>query len=124
MNPPRNEIRSALKATRREGGFVATLDVNEKLSILPDHFPGQPILPGICLVQAVLLAALESGGKELHVVRLKNLKLMQPIQPGQQVRIEGETKSEGNGWHVTAKIFCGGRRCANVSLIASEEEVK
>ena len=56
MNPLRTEIGKMLKLEQREGGFGAVLVVDGKLSIFPDHFPDQAILPGICLVQAVLLA--------------------------------------------------------------------
>src|SRR5580692_12796125 len=83
MNALRREIREMLKVEPREGGFGAVLVVDGKLSVFPDHFPDQAILPGICLVHSVLLAGAQSQGlEELRIRLLKNLKFMQAVRPG------------------------------------------
>jgi 3-hydroxymyristoyl/3-hydroxydecanoyl-(acyl carrier protein) dehydratase len=120
MNRLRKEIDAMLRMEPRDGGFTATIDVDASLLVLPDHFRDQPILPGICLVQAVLLAgAARQKVDELHLRVLKNLKLMQPIRPGQRVNIDADmTPLDSGDFVVKAKLTLGDRRCAEISLIA------
>lgn len=120
MNPLRTKIGKMLKLERREGGFGAVLAVDGKLPIFPDHFPDQAILPGICLVQAVLLAGAASQGlEELRIRVLKNLKFMQPVRPGQSVSINAQMTPVGDGdFAIKAKLSVEDKRCAEVSLVA------
>jgi len=120
MNRLRGEIRDMLQVEERQGGFGAVLEVDAKLGVFPDHFRDGPILPGICLVHAVLLAGAQTRGvDELRIRVLKNLKLTQPVRPGQRVKIEAEmTPAGGNELAIKAKLSVGDRRCAEVSLVA------
>jgi 3-hydroxyacyl-[acyl-carrier-protein] dehydratase len=121
MNPLRTEIAKMVTLERREGGFGAVLAVDGELSVFPDHFPDQAILPGICLVQAVLLAGAASQGlDELRIRVLKNLKFMQPVRPGQCVSIDAQMTPVGDGdFAIKAKLSVEDRRCAEVSMVAS-----
>lgn len=123
MNLLRTEIGKMLKVEKREGGFGAVLVVDGKLPIFPDHFPDQAILPGICLVQAVLLAgAVQQEVEELRIRTLKNLKFMQPVRPGQRVSIDAQMTPVGDGdFAIKAKISVEDRRCAEMSLVATAE---
>ena len=109
-----------LNVEKREGGFAAVLAVDGKLPIFPDHFPDQAILPGICLVQAVLLAAAACQGvDELRIRTLKNLKFMQPVRPGHRVSIDAQLTAVGDGdCAIKAKLSVEDRRCAEISLVA------
>ncbi|MGD0463271.1 MAG: hypothetical protein ABSB74_12370 [Tepidisphaeraceae bacterium] len=130
MNPVRKQIQSMLRVEERDGGFRAWFDVDPNLSVLPDHFPNRPILPGICMVQAVLLAgAARQGVAELRVRLLKNAKWLQPVEPGQQVVIDAEMIPVNDGdFHIKAKLSVAGGRCAEFSLVVrpvlAEEEVR
>jgi 3-hydroxymyristoyl/3-hydroxydecanoyl-(acyl carrier protein) dehydratase len=122
MSPLRGDIRRFLRVEHRENGFAATLAVDANLRFLPDHFPGQPILPGICLVQAVLLGGADRRGvSDMRLRHLKNLKLTQPLRPGQCVAIDAEMTAASPGeWAIKAKLSTEGRRCAEISLVAME----
>jgi 3-hydroxyacyl-[acyl-carrier-protein] dehydratase len=121
MNPLRTQIAGMLNIQRREGGFTAELVVDENLPIFPDHFPDQPILPGICLVQAVLhAAAVYQNVREMRISTLKNLKFMHPVRPGQTVNLDAQIAELPEGkFSVKARLSVEDRRCAEVSLIAS-----
>lgn len=54
---------------------------------LPGHFPGQPVVPGVVLLDRVL-DAIESAGATLGALRLPQVKFVQPLLPGQLARIE------------------------------------
>lgn len=54
---------------------------------LPGHFPGRPIVPGVLLLEQVLVAIeVEHGG--LGSLRLPQVKFLQPLLPGETARIE------------------------------------
>ena len=122
MNPLRSDIRKLLRVQPREGGFAATLRVDANLRVLPDHFPGQPILPGICMVQAVLIGGAQRRGvAEMRLRHLKNMKLTQPVRPGETLTIEAEmTHTHESEWRIKAKLSAEGRGCAEISLLAIE----
>ena len=122
MSRLRREIGGMLEVDPRPGGFGAVLAVDPKLSVFPDHFRDGPILPGICLVQAVLTGAASSRGvEEMRVRTLKTLKLTQPVRPGQRVQIEAEMTPGASGdFAIKAKLSVADRRCAEISMIAAE----
>lgn len=120
MNPTRKQIRSMLTAESREGGFRARFRLDPGFSLLPDHFASQPILPGICMLQAVLLAgASVRQVPDLHLSRLKNSKLLQPVRPGDEVLIDADMTDEGDGdLSIRARLSVADQKRAEFSLIA------
>ena len=54
---------------------------------LPGHFPGNPVVPGVLLLDHVL-TLLEATNGPLPALRLPQVKFLQPLLPGQQARIE------------------------------------
>src|SRR5580658_8555115 len=126
MSRLRSEIGRMLTIEQRPGGFGAVLEVDPNLSVFPDHFRDGPILPGICLVQAVLVAgAARQGVEEMRIKTLKTLKLTQPVRPGQRVQIDAEMTPGTNGdFVIRAKLSVEDKRCAEISLVAAGENGK
>ena len=120
MNSMREQIRSRLTVERREDGFRALLNVDSSISVLPDHFPNFPVLPGICLMQAVVIAgAIRHGVEDLRVRSMKKAKMMRPVVPGDQVVIDAEMTAVANrDFLIKAKLSNGESRCAEFSLVA------
>jgi 3-hydroxymyristoyl/3-hydroxydecanoyl-(acyl carrier protein) dehydratase len=120
MNRLREQIRTMLRVEPRDGGFRAMFNVGADLIVLPDHFRDHPILPGICMVQAILLAgAANVGAAELRLHLLKNAKLMQPVEPGDEVIIDADmTPGDGGDFAIKAKLLVNGSRRAEFSLVA------
>ncbi len=56
---------------------------------LPGHFPGNPIVPGVVLLDHVL-EAIEAAHGPLAALRLPQVKFLQPLLPGEAARIELE----------------------------------
>jgi 3-hydroxymyristoyl/3-hydroxydecanoyl-(acyl carrier protein) dehydratase len=142
MSPLRREIDAMLGCTARPGGFAAELKVRHDLAIFADHFPDNPILPGICLVQAVLLAGERHvngerqsngerqingeharNGRPLRITELKNIKFMAPVRPGAVVAIDGKVSTgEGGDIAIKARLSIEDRRCAEIYLVARSAE--
>lgn len=57
---------------------------------LPGHFPGEPIVPGVLLLERVI-AALEAAHGPLPPLRLPQVKFLQPLRPGEpaEIRLDG-----------------------------------
>jgi 3-hydroxyacyl-[acyl-carrier-protein] dehydratase len=60
---------------------------------LPGHFPGQPIVPGVVVLDRVL-AAIEAQHGALGPLRMPQVKFLQPLLPEQTARIELQTLSD------------------------------
>ncbi|WCT12194.1 hypothetical protein [Mucilaginibacter jinjuensis] len=65
-----------------DGSATATLLLNSTHPIFKGHYPGQPVLPGACILQIVkevLSSVIES---EVLLVIANNLKFLLMIDPG------------------------------------------
>jgi 3-hydroxyacyl-[acyl-carrier-protein] dehydratase len=59
------------------------------------HFPGNPILPGALLLDAVLIAvAGGAGGKNPASSSVRSVKFLRAVRPGSRLRIVWEVKGE------------------------------
>ena len=61
---------------------------------LPGHFPGQPVVPGVVILDAVQ-QAIEAEAGMLPALRLAQVKFAQPLLPGQDAQILLESPAPG-----------------------------
>jgi 3-hydroxyacyl-[acyl-carrier-protein] dehydratase len=54
---------------------------------LPGHFPGQPIVPGVVLLDRVI-EAIEAGHGPLPPLRLPQVKFLKPLLPDEAASVE------------------------------------
>ncbi len=57
---------------------------------LPGHFPGHPLVPGVVVLEQVLLAIQARTGTRAQSLRLGQVKFVGPLLPGQHASIELE----------------------------------
>jgi 3-hydroxymyristoyl/3-hydroxydecanoyl-(acyl carrier protein) dehydratase len=69
---------------------VALKNVTQNDPHLQGHFPGNPLMPGVLLVEAMLQAAgmLLPDGSSAVLAQIKEARFRRPVVPGDQVRIE------------------------------------
>lgn len=58
-----------------------TILVNEKHEIFKGHFPGNPIMPGVCMIQIVKELTEKITKQTLMIQTLANVKFMALINP-------------------------------------------
>lgn len=69
------------------------------------HFPGQPILPGVVLLDAALHALAAQQGMPGRV-QLKSVKFLSPVQPGEALALHSAESPAGG---VRFEIRCRDR---------------
>ena len=88
------------------------------------HWPDQPVMPGVLLIEALaqiagvlLLRRIEYSGKLTLLVALEKTKLRRAVVPGDQVRLEAEIeRATGTRAKVAAKATVDGKLVASSIL--------
>ncbi len=76
------------------------------------HFPGNPVLPGVCLVQAVLCAAGTASAAKLKLTEIVLAKFISAVLPDEKIVAAGRM----NDGVIRAKLSRGEERIAEVRL--------
>jgi len=63
------------------GSVVAHIKLNKDHAIFKGHFPGNPVTPGVCMMQIVKELAEEFTEKKLFLKSASNVKFMAIINP-------------------------------------------
>jgi 3-hydroxyacyl-[acyl-carrier-protein] dehydratase len=89
---------NSLKKTA-EKQFTAVLGINENHDIFKGHFPGNPVMPGVCMMQIIKELAEEIAKTQLFMQSLSNVKFMALINPqvNPQLRLELEVSETEDG---------------------------
>lgn len=66
---------------KTEEGINAKVRLNKNHEVFKGHFPGNPVMPGVCMIQMVKELTEESTGKPLFLEVSSNIKFMAIINP-------------------------------------------
>ena len=86
-----------------------TIKFNAGHSIFKGHFPGQPVLPGVCMMQMVKEMTEVYIGKKIRLLKARELKFLSFINPAEQASIQMELsiKTTDDGIKVDARLING-----------------
>jgi 3-hydroxyacyl-[acyl-carrier-protein] dehydratase len=70
----------------------AIIDLNKEHEVYEGHFPGNPIVPGVCLTQLIKEVMENVEGKELIMVYADNIKFMAMVNPEINSRLQIDLK--------------------------------
>jgi beta-hydroxyacyl-ACP dehydratase FabZ len=95
------------------------------------HFPGNPIMPGVLIIEAmaqvggVMACLTVKGPKEekqqtpVFFMSIDKVKFRKPVVPGDQLRFEAEALRTGSSvWKMAGKAFVGDTLVAEAELMA------
>lgn len=66
---------------------VYAVELNPEHFIYKAHFPGEPITPGVCVIQIAKELLEEMLGERLNTSNVKNVKFLSVISPQQSVAV-------------------------------------
>ncbi|MBF4471220.1 3-hydroxyacyl-ACP dehydratase [Flavobacterium sp. HJJ] len=61
--------------------YKAQITINEKHEVFEGHFPGNPIMPGVCMMQIIKELTEQITASSLFMESLSNVKFMALINP-------------------------------------------
>lgn len=91
------------------------------------HFPGQPVMPGVLMVEAmaqlsgvILLSFPETKGKISYFASIENVRFRKPVVPGDQIRMEVDLyKMKGPVGKTRGKCYVDGKVVAEAEMTFS-----
>lgn len=69
------------ESSHSDDTFKYSLQLNPEHFIYKAHFPGEPITPGVCILQIAVELASLAYGAALEVKTVKNIKFLRIISP-------------------------------------------
>jgi 3-hydroxyacyl-[acyl-carrier-protein] dehydratase len=70
--------------SKEENSFRATIKINPQHKIFEGHFPGKPVVPGVCLIQILKELVCEVSKKQVVLQQADNIKFLAVINPNEQ----------------------------------------
>ncbi len=103
---------------------IKNVTVNEEF--FQGHFPGQPIMPGVLIIEAMAqvggILAFRSGvnmGKAVYFMSIEKAKFRKPVVPGDQLRLEIQVlQQRGNVWRFSGNANVEGKVAAEAEFTA------
>src|SRR5690625_2471616 len=66
---------------KTEKGIEAFIHLDKNHEVFKGHFPGNPVMPGVCMIQIIKELTEEAVGKKLFLKTSSNIKFMTIINP-------------------------------------------
>jgi 3-hydroxyacyl-[acyl-carrier-protein] dehydratase len=89
------------------------------------HFPNNPVMPGVLIVEAMAqvagILAFKSGvqGRAVYFMSIEKVKFRKPVLPGDQLRLEVQvTHTRGNVWKFSGNAFVGDKLTSEAEFTA------
>src|SRR5687768_13751984 len=91
------------------GNVTATLLINKDHGILKGHFPGQPVVPGVCMMQMVKELIELQTQRDLRITEADNMKFLSIINPDLNNEVQASVSyTDNNGaLSINASLFSG-----------------
>jgi 3-hydroxyacyl-[acyl-carrier-protein] dehydratase len=115
--------------------LVALKNVTMNEPFFTGHFPGNPIMPGVLMLEALaqasaLLSSLSRTAKEGHeflyfFAGIDNAKFKQVVIPGDQLRLEVKfINKKRDFWRLHGEVFVGEKLACSADLMSVGKEIK
>ena len=114
---------------------VAIKNVTHNEPQFPGHFPNRPIMPGVLILEALAQATgilafktsdrIPDDNSLYYFVGIDNARFKQPVEPGDQLRLEVEFIKQMRGiWKFKGQALVDGKVVCSADLMCAEREVE
>lgn len=110
-----------------DNGMSYALRLNAQHAIFQAHFPGNPITPGVCIIQMVTELLEQYVGQSLSLKRVANVKFLHVLSPKEYTTcrvVFRNIESGGSGWKIKASVEAETTCFAQLSLILENAPAK
>jgi 3-hydroxyacyl-[acyl-carrier-protein] dehydratase len=92
-----NDLFEIVSAEQRDDSYQCQVKLNPEHRIYKAHFPGNPITPGVCLMQMGEELLEEKNGKQLQLSTVKSIRFKKIVGPNDKptFTFTNEVMSEG-----------------------------
>ena len=100
-----NQLYTISDHKTEDGKDIFTVALNPECFIYKAHFPGNPITPGVCIVQTCAELLGEITGKKMEIIAAKDIKFLNVLSPLTTATVDfvfSAVASDGD--NTTAKI--------------------
>lgn len=112
--------------------IVAIKNVTINEPFFTGHFPDNPIMPGVLIMEALAqaggvlcLVSMQVKNAHVYLMGMDKVKFRRPVIPGDQLRLEVEAlQVHTRGWKMGAKAFVDSKLVAEGIILARGEVVK
>ena len=118
-----NDLYSIISRTCGEDRCDFTIELNPQHVIYKAHFPGEPITPGVCIMQIAKELLEEAVSQRLTLSCVKNIKFLRIISPSEITVLDYSlTKivTEGDTVKVQVNVLSGEDVYAKLSLVCQK----
>jgi 3-hydroxymyristoyl/3-hydroxydecanoyl-(acyl carrier protein) dehydratase len=123
-----NDIVKALKQRLLIHKPLASNVFSGSLALGPDfpgfqgHFPGNPILPGVCLIEAAVQLISSGAKRNLFLAELERVKFFSPVKPGDKVELDFHVEYLADGVAAKGTIMSGQRKICTIKMKLAGEK--
>jgi 3-hydroxyacyl-[acyl-carrier-protein] dehydratase len=112
-----NTFYSVEKTESTQNTYRADVKLNASHEIYKNHFPGNPITPGACLLQMALELLNERFERKLLLVQAKSIKFLKVINPLENPKIAFliKYKTENDLIFADINIVAGETVCTKIN---------
>jgi len=115
--------------------LVAIKNVTHNEPHFPGHFPNRPIMPGVLILEALAQATgilafktadhIPDENSLYYFVGIDNARFKQPVEPGDQLRLEVEFVKQMRGiWKFKGQALVDGKVVCSADLMCAERTVE
>ena len=115
--------------------LTALKNVTFNEPFFPGHFPNQPVMPGVLIIEAIAQATgilafktqndTPDDGTLYYLVGVDKARFKQPVQPGDQLIIDVKVeKQKRSVWWFTGEAKVNGTVVASAELMCAAQEAK
>ena len=102
-----------------DSDFRAVLTIELDELVFVGHYPGRPILPGVCLLEALHQAACAVAGRsgtKLELAAVESMRFLRPMLPPGSVELNATTTRQADQWTVRAVAAAADAQLAELIL--------